>query len=564
MKSPIYSRDDIASMLFADSQARKNRDWTLVPSNDIIALNKELILNAGNYSQLFDTNQLLWIDNPYKSLNPLQPPLKPFRKAFPFVDTILNAFPGKLIVAGGSVFKSYQSKEHRHNKRLEECDNDFFFINCTTEEVEQIIRFAIKLLKRPVDHIKHLVGKVKQDVIDGNREQHVLCIDRCQTTTTIYYATARDEQDDDDFDRLNSIAEYHWSEYGGKMQFIHRIYPSAASVIGAFDIGVCMGFYDSTDFYATPLGAWSIATQTIILDVSRRSTSFEHRIMKYVTRNRCGLLIVNGNTVEAYQALANNPKLAMRTCRMFSPVKGINTMSFHTHDDENNFYCNVIIRDCMSDYDGGEFHEYSIEESNAIFAAQGKLDYITWRSSTEKGVFDKPLIRYIMHPDLQEDSAIPNWMYLDALRRWFTSEQIAKLKAGPIYAPQCVPVNFELLEEYADALREKVDANIAAARQRAAQGITIITDNPGRQWTASRNPVVSDPRQYYHPLLLANRGPMIIGIPHEVYVLLRLAQMKSDSVWRWLPRDMLNYIMHTLAKLMADDGNRLFLSSKSV
>jgi hypothetical protein len=51
--------------------------------------------------------------------------------------------------------------------------------------------------------------------------------------------------------------------------------------LGGFDLGPAMVAYTGTRIVATELGAWSALAKTIILDVSRRSTSFEHRIRKY-------------------------------------------------------------------------------------------------------------------------------------------------------------------------------------------------------------------------------------------------------------------------------------------
>lgn len=636
-KPPMYNRQDIALMLHADNYARKHHDWPLVSSTEILHLNARLIRAAIHHSQFFDTTELLLVNNEH-NIAVLRSPHDDFRQQFPFVDTILNAFPGKLIVAGGSVYKAFQSSGYQdettneyHYEMLGQCDVDFFFIDCTEQEVDTIIRFTVKLLKTPRDYVKQLIGEIKQGVEDGDYDDNGLCIDRCQNTTTIYYAVG----DDGDANDLNYRAEYDWLDAGGKLQFIHRVYPSAASVIGGFDLGVCMGFYDGHDFYATPFGAWSIANQTIILDVSRRSTSFEYRITKYITRCNCRLLIVNGSSVEAYQHLGHDEKLKLRICRPFWPVKGLKTLSYHMpaaekyagveeriieHDkkaripmpelnidndedrefvntifknfgiDEetehdykllseknfslaglkqnlNRFTCLGTVRDGMSDYDGGEFHDFSIEESNGIFAAQGKLDCITWRSATAVDAFDKPLIRYKLHPNFHEgvqeyedDSEVEGMsMYLDAARRWFSPEQIANLKAGPITPPQRLPIHPEIFKQYVVELRQRVAGNIALAQEKALQGITILMENPGRQWTASRNPLVSDVRDYYHPILLQKRGPLLIGISHEVYALLRLAQLKSDSVWRWLPKDVLKLILATLIQLLAEDGTRLLL-----
>lgn len=66
-----------------------------------------------------------------------------------------------------------------------------------------------------------------------------------------------------------------------KFQFILRLYPSIAHILGGFDISICQVAYDGSVFYATKLGAWSIARQCVLVDVTRASPSFSHRIEKY-------------------------------------------------------------------------------------------------------------------------------------------------------------------------------------------------------------------------------------------------------------------------------------------
>lgn len=71
-----------------------------------------------------------------------------------------------------------------------------------------------------------------------------------------------------------------------KHQLIHRLYPSAASVVGGFDLGSCAvmlhNYFERVS--CTHLGAWSIALGVNIVDVSRRSASYEQRLAKYCHR----------------------------------------------------------------------------------------------------------------------------------------------------------------------------------------------------------------------------------------------------------------------------------------
>jgi hypothetical protein len=54
-----------------------------------------------------------------------------------------------------------------------------------------------------------------------------------------------------------------------------------SSIIGGFDLSVCMIAFDGDNIYGTPLGAWSNKHVSIIIDTKRRSTSFEYRLKKY-------------------------------------------------------------------------------------------------------------------------------------------------------------------------------------------------------------------------------------------------------------------------------------------
>jgi hypothetical protein len=79
-------------------------------------------------------------------------------------------------------------------------------------------------------------------------------------------------------------------------QFIHRIYPDISSIIGGFDLSASAIAYNEKEIYTTPLGCWSLINKAIIIDMGRRSTSYEHRLKKY---NRYGFrLIFPGLTKE--------------------------------------------------------------------------------------------------------------------------------------------------------------------------------------------------------------------------------------------------------------------------
>ena len=67
-------------------------------------------------------------------------------------------------------------------------------------------------------------------------------------------------------------------------QFVHRIYPSLAHVLGGFDISPSMIGFDGTNVVANEMGAWAWVNQTMVVDISRRSLSFQYRLLKYFRR----------------------------------------------------------------------------------------------------------------------------------------------------------------------------------------------------------------------------------------------------------------------------------------
>lgn len=78
--------------------------------------------------------------------------------------------------------------------------------------------------------------------------------------------------------------------------------------------------------------------------------------------------------------------------------------------------------------------------------------------------------------------------------------------------------------------------------------IKWITQNPGRQWTSSINPIVENPRLWYGDKYI----PVLTGIPEEIETCLRLARLRS--VWNILDNDVFNIILLYIMKNYADDA----------
>lgn len=241
------TKNEITTLLTQDSYYRRLKRWPLLTSRDIFPLNK---IRYTNEFSLNLTNNLKY--NIHSNSTTQNCTLVKFQDAindkFPYITKLLVKFKENLVACGGAVTKCI-------SKNLGRCDIDLFFVNLTVEEADNV----------RIEAIKFIINSWKNDYT--NLSFH---IKRNEYTTTLYISLKDDEYVNDIY--CDDIYEY---------QFIHRIYPDISSIIGGFDLSICMVAYDGNEIYATPLGSWSIKSQSIIIDTKRRSASFEYRLLKY-------------------------------------------------------------------------------------------------------------------------------------------------------------------------------------------------------------------------------------------------------------------------------------------
>ena len=82
-------------------------------------------------------------------------------------------------------------------------------------------------------------------------------------------------------------------------------------------------------------------------------------------------------------------------------------------------------------------------------------------------------------------------------------------------------------------------------------GIKWITENPGKQWTSSINPIFKDPRDWYGKYY----SPVLVGIPPEVETCLRLIKLeRTKSVWTILPKDVFDLVLGYILASYANEA----------
>lgn len=71
----------------------------------------------------------------------------------------------------------------------------------------------------------------------------------------------------------------------GQFQIILRCYTSISEILHGFDLGSCAVGFDGKQIWMTKLAHYSYAHMVNLVDLSRRSTTYEYRLMKYLYRD---------------------------------------------------------------------------------------------------------------------------------------------------------------------------------------------------------------------------------------------------------------------------------------
>jgi hypothetical protein len=192
-------------------------------------------------------------------LPPLGDVHRTLREWFPMLDTLLALGDGHLIAAGGAVVSAIRKDAEAGRGNQKECgDCDFFFVGLSVDAANKLLDLLLASFCSAsgdcvVMHSKHAVT-VRQ-VIDQPE------------------GVARGNRGN----RFQS-SRRHSGKCARLYQFIKRIYPRSDVVIGGFDLPASSVFLDEGGMiWTTPLGAFTLATNALIVDPSRRSPTMELR-----------------------------------------------------------------------------------------------------------------------------------------------------------------------------------------------------------------------------------------------------------------------------------------------
>jgi hypothetical protein len=619
----VIDRATVASILTAHADNLRTRDFQLIP----IPHRDELDAISVNCS--VDHSELLVIGD-YQDLNYLGDQLEELRSSYPDLDKILSFKPEHMVCAGGAVTASILQYEE-----LVRGDADIFFYDrLTNEPAEGTVSFDTKEAEETIRMIFEWVQREKAGLWYGLRNQNV-------TTLWICPEIHRGEVAGMDG---KTRTRFIMGE-GAKYQFVHRVFPTKASVIGGFDISPCMFLYDGTEIFGLPISLFAIKTGYIIADLSRRSPSFEMRLKKYSKRYGFGIIIPCMSNSEIKDFVRTSPFEA--SSGRFGPaitvggcLRIVVTNGGGSIDLAGRLYKQQFSD--VSDYDAGQCDYSQLATINSIAALQGKACLLSWGGSSLVEIFASPVIPYLNENQLSEKfERINSRVYgrrpdFGAMCRWFGTERCYKKntslkkanypdvcfddtelpppldkkkhrrrkgenKNGALNAPQRYPTisykaglgqtdedeirsafvgpedehnwRWPCLTQREIAIAKRVisfrcDAFQATMEDRWLTRVMVTwigqNENPGRQFTASFNPI-TEVRDWYNPKM---SRPMQIGIPHQIFKQLKLLQLYGSRpvAENWYAiretekvppfgRDVLRLICRELWKLYAAEGH---------
>eukprot|EP00873_Tetraselmis_striata_P043722 jgi/Tetstr1/463986/TSEL_008791.t1 len=293
-------------------------------------------------------------------------------------------------------------------------------------------------------------------------------------------------------------------EYAPKLQLILRVYPTIASVIQAFDVDPCCMAYDGETTYLTHAAARAVVTKCMILDPSRRSLTFESRLIKYMKRGLDLILPHFELNPSMVDTLVSMPHLEFTVNDVNGTVATVNIQP-RAHQPASDY-------DILENYEGDLHYGLVrvVEKQNMENLVSDRHDrmfrVLTLADTRDvmRGVIERG---YMTYNDILPVETLVNmyaraessyyWMSLSNLsglgvmtRLMGMSPSAAKRILDLIYANKVVDLSGVL-----EALRNK--GTSAYDRLRSEKFEMWVKTEPGRQWTASMNPAFEDPTEYY-------------------------------------------------------------------
>jgi hypothetical protein len=321
-----------------------------------------------------------------------------------------------------------------------------------------------------------------------------------------------------------------------KIQIILRLYSTPSEILHGFDLGSSAVGFDGTNVYFTSLSKFSFENMVNIMDCSRRSTTYENRLIKYFD-DGFNIVIPNLDTRKlrtCYHKYGLN-EVCELPYMIFSyhsiNGKSINVEQFHKqngndvvtdydfygnlHDDGYNETKYMLLRFNLTELISGKNRfivKIDLNDELSVLKSKGK-SLNEWKLSFNKNIIDMAFIEWNYNnliSNLMNDN-IP----VSTVKKYFNIINVRDF-VNDVYLSELGQVDKEKkISNLINQQKNKVKQDIANLQNNF--GLNWITKNPTTQLTSSINPILEDKSMWYGEIYL-NDEELLIRLEEDKFL----------------------------------------------
>lgn len=359
-------------------------------------------------------------------------------------------------------------------------DVDIFIYGLNREEATQ------KIIDIDATICYHFQKKIYDDEVKRAEKYP----DRCKDPGPLeeYMKDFPRDELDLNYIRTSKFINIKRSYDGTNFQIIFRLYQTKSEILHGFDIGSSTVGFDGTNVWLTGLSRFSYEYGYNIIDTTRRSTSYEHRLRKYANRGFGIILpyfnvdLLDTHLTEMYgvASICEMPYF----CFSYTRVRGgrIRVSQYHKR-----------YTDVAHDYgDMKDDCEYAVYFTNIAKLLQQDYSGVIYTGDTLQSVLTNPSCLEWSKIEVFYDRHLTK-----ISERTFPTSQVEKYIT--VASPEHVFAHRNDKEELASIFQRQLEETrkYHTALLEHTTDIPWITENPGTQLTGSFNPIIENPEEWY-------------------------------------------------------------------
>jgi len=378
-----------------------------------------------------------------------------------------------LLLAGGSVGDFIHGEKNKG-------DLDFFIYGLTPKQANERVK------------------KFLQDIIRGNNTAYVKDENGDFVTEQVGGKTEKIKKFDRDelWNQSCFVRNNNAILVDGKYQLIFRLYSTKSEILHGFDIGSSAVGFDGSSVYLTTLSKFAYEYGCNIIDTTRRSTTYEKRLIKYFKRDfKIIMSHLNIGKLRTDYFKYGMKEVAQLPYFKFSYSNIIgNKIHFEKvfldYSQNNSDYG-------MEDIDEDSLYGLFYQNLSNLLSNTGFLIYYS-ENSTNIDILDKPPYlkeAHIIHfydelAQKLKGETFPHHAY----KKWIKVRDLASFTLRVFVQGDDVK---KVVDEVIDLQKRDVLERLKRLQKKNHSQIPWITKNPGTQLTSSFNPIIEDESKWY-------------------------------------------------------------------